>query len=170
MGEQESAPDSSPVEVPAHRVAFLLSRLGFQSHSVWARRLVPLGLDNRQAAMLRHVAAGEGQSQQALGNALQIPPSRIVALVDDLERRGLIERRGNPADRRVRALHLMPEGRRLLAQIMDLSSVHETEFCAGLAEAERDHLVSLLRRLAARQGIPVAVHPGIAAGETDWSS
>src|SRR5207248_446574 len=43
---------SHPREQPVFGVAFFLSTLGFRSHAVWAERLVPLGLDSRQAAML----------------------------------------------------------------------------------------------------------------------
>ncbi|MGH2879628.1 MAG: MarR family transcriptional regulator [Solirubrobacteraceae bacterium] len=56
-----------------------------------------------------------GASQQAIGERLQIPPSRMVAFVDALEQRGLLERRANPEDRRARALYLTDEGRELLA-------------------------------------------------------
>jgi DNA-binding MarR family transcriptional regulator len=155
------APDV--VEAPAHRVGFLLSTLGFTSQRRWAERLRPLGLDARQAAMLRHVASIEGRSQQALATALRIPASRVVALVDDLEHRGLLERRPDPRDRRVRALHLTQKGKRLLARVMELSEEHEAELSAGLRPAERRQLVDLLRRLAAREGGPIEVHPGIAA-------
>ena len=44
-----------------------------------------------------------------------MPPSRMVALVDELEQRGLVERRPHPSDRRVRALYLTAEGREMLA-------------------------------------------------------
>jgi DNA-binding MarR family transcriptional regulator len=81
-----------------------------------------LELDPREVVLLRHVAAAEGQSQQALAAALQIPPSRVVTLVDGLEQRGLLERQPVASDRRVRALHLSREGRRVLRKVMDVSS------------------------------------------------
>ena len=124
-----------------------------------------LGLDSREVVLLRHVAAAEGQSQQALAQALQIPPSRMVALVDGLEQRGLLERRPIPGDRRVRALHLSREGRRVLRKVMDASAEHEAELSAGLDPREHKQLIDLLSRMAAEQGLPSGVHPGVAGGD-----
>jgi DNA-binding MarR family transcriptional regulator len=110
--------------------------------------------------LLRHVAAAEGQSQQALGKAMQIPASRMVALADELERRGVLERRPSLADRRAHALVLTGEGRRLLDRIMKVSAGHEAQLCAGLTQAERQQLIAL-SRVAAEQGLPTGVHPGV---------
>src|SRR4030095_2718749 len=102
-------------------VGFLLSTLGFRSHAAWAERLAPLGLDARQAAILLQIARAEGRSQQALARALKIPPSRVVALVDELERRRLLRRRSDPTDRRVRTLHLTSEGRTMVQRLAEIS-------------------------------------------------
>lgn len=142
--------------------AFLLSQVGFHSSRLWRERMARLDLDPREVVLLRHVAAAEGQSQQALAEALQIPPSRMVALVDGLEQRRFVERRPIPGDRRVRALHLSRDGRRVLRKVMAVSAEHEAALCAGLEAAEREQLIALLSRLAAEHGLPSGVHPGIA--------
>jgi DNA-binding MarR family transcriptional regulator len=156
---------SRPIDLPEYGVAFLLSTLGFRSGMVWAERLAPLGLQVRQAAMLLQVAAAEGQPQQALARALKVPPSRVVALVDDLERQRLLERRGAPADRRVRTLHLTPQGRQMVRQLAAVSAAHEAGLCAGLDAGERAQLVLLLRKAAAGLGLSDTVHSGLAGGE-----
>jgi DNA-binding MarR family transcriptional regulator len=160
-----ATPAAAQLRVPG--VAFLLSQLGFHSTRLWKDRLAPIGLDPRHAVLLRHVAAAQGQSQQALGRAMQLPPSRMVALVDELERAGLLERRPSPADRRAHALHLTGDGRRLLDRLMQVSADHEAQLCAGLTQAERHRLLDLLSRLAAEQGLPTGVHPGVAATNPD---
>jgi len=146
--------------------AFLLSQLGFQSSRLWRERLDPLGLDPREVAVLRYVASSEGQSQRAIGNAMRVPPSRMVALVDALERRTLVERRPRVGDRRTFALFLTREGRQLLGKITEVSAHHEAELCAGLTPAERRRLIALLSRLVAEQHLPVGVHPGVGR---DWA-
>ena len=153
-------PDIARLRMPG--AAFLLSQLGYHSSRRWKARLAPLDLDPRQVMVLRRLASDEGRSQQALGDALQIPPSRMVALVDALEQRGLLMRRLNPSDRRVRTLHLTKEGRRLLGEIMEISLEHEQQLCRGLQPAEREQLLTLLNRLAAEQGLAEGVHPGAA--------
>jgi DNA-binding MarR family transcriptional regulator len=155
-----TTPSAGRLRVPG--AAFLLSQLGYHSSRLWQARLAPIGLDPRHVMLLRHVAVEEGRSQQALGEALRIPPSRMVALVDGLEQLGLLRRRPNPDDRRVRTLHLTDDGRRLLDQLMAVSREHERQLTAGLAPAEREQLITLLGRLAAAQGLAEGVHPGAA--------
>jgi DNA-binding MarR family transcriptional regulator len=160
-----STPPAEQLRVPG--VAFLLSQLGYYSSRRWKVRLAPLGLDPRQVMVLRRLAGDEGRSQQALGDALQIPPSRMVALVDALEQRGLLRRRPSPSDRRVRTLHLTKEGRWLLGDLVEISVEHEQQLCRGLQPAEREQLLTLLNRLAAEQGLAEGVHPGAADPDPD---
>jgi DNA-binding MarR family transcriptional regulator len=162
----------APAEPAAERLrvpgaAFLLSQVGFHSSRLWRERMARLDLDPREVVLLRHVAAAEGQSQHALAEALRIPPSRMVALVDGLEESGLLERRPIPGDRRVRALHLSREGRRVLRKVMAASAEHEAELCAGLDATDREQLIALLGRLAAEHGLPTGVHPGVAENGPD---
>lgn len=142
--------------------AFLLAQVGFAAMRRYADRLAPLGLEPRHVGLLHFVAAAEGQSQQELGERMQVPPSRMVSLVDDLERRGLVQRRRNAADRRAYAVHLTTEGRAVLDEVIDVSIDHEASLCAGLDASERRQLIDLLQRIADGQGIPRGVHPGYA--------
>ncbi len=142
-------------------VGFLLSQLGIHSSRLWGERMATLGLDPRHVALLRLVSAEEGRSQQALGDRLQLPPSRMVSLVDELEERHLLERRPVPDDRRVRALYLTDEGRATLATVMRVSAEHEAKMTTGLEESEREELIKLLSRIVTTQGLVPGVHPGI---------
>jgi DNA-binding MarR family transcriptional regulator len=151
----------NPARLRLPGAAFLLSQVGFHSSRLWRERLGPLGVDPREIVVLRHVAAQEGCSQHSLSMALRIPPSRIVALADQLERKSLLERRPNANDRRAHALHLTRKGRNTLDLVMDISRQHESQLCAGLGLAERRQLVDLLSRIAARQGLVMGVHPGV---------
>jgi DNA-binding MarR family transcriptional regulator len=133
--------------------------VGFEASQRFRQMLAPLGLEPRQFALLRHVAHAEGQTQQALGDALGIPKSRMVALIDDLEERGLVERRLRPDDRRARALHVTPEGARCLGRAMEVVDEHECYFRERLSAAEHRLLVRILQRLTAEQDLEV--HPGL---------
>ena len=165
MGRSEDSSESSRVgarpQTPG--AAYLLSLVGVHSSRLWSERLEVLGVDPRQVLLLRHVAAVEGRSQQSLEEALQVSASRIVALVDGLEERGLIERRRNRRDRRVHALHLTPEGRKILEKVMEISKEHEAQLCTGLEAAEREQLVGLLNRIVVEQGLAPGGHPGLSA-------
>ncbi|WHT21089.1 MarR family transcriptional regulator [Crossiella sp. CA-258035] len=128
--------------------AFLLAQLGFTAARRFAERLAPLDLEPRHVGLLRVVAAAEGQSQQAIGERMRIAPSRMVAFVDDLEARGLVQRKRNPADRRAYALHLTGRGRELLETALAEAARHDAEITAPLSEQERHSLHELLTKLA----------------------
>ena len=141
--------------------AFLLVQLGTHLARGFRERLAPLGLEPRHAGMLLRLAANEGLSQQALGELIGLNPTRMVFVVDELEERGLVERRRNTSDRRSYALYLTPKGRDTLREVQDYGSRHQDEIGASLTLAERVQLTSLLRRLAAEQGITELSLPGI---------
>ena len=85
----------------------------------------------------------------------------MVALVDELEQRGFVERRPDPKDRRVRALFLTPEGRRCLARGRKIATQHEEELTRGMAAADRKRLVDLLQKIVDAQAIGHGVHSGL---------
>jgi DNA-binding MarR family transcriptional regulator len=86
--------------------------------------------------------------------------SRLVAVIDDLETRGLIERQPSNADRRLYALHLTKSGREQLSAIGVIAREHGRDLFEGLSDDERSTLTSLLERVAKKQGLQEGVHPG----------
>jgi len=105
-------------------------------------------------------------TQQALAAALRMQPSRLVALVDALEAKDLVERRANPEDRRSHALYLTPKGRAMLESVGRIGQQHQQALLASLAEDEQRQLAGLLRRIAEEQGLAPGVHPGYARMRT----
>ena len=146
----------------SRRAGFLLAQLGTHAHRRLAGRLAAHGLQPRHFGMLSHLAAAEGRSQQALSVALGIHRSAVVALVDDLERRGLAERRRDPADRRAYTLYLTRRGRALLRELEAVADAEDAELLSALDASERSQLVSLLQRVAESEGLTAGVHPRLA--------
>jgi DNA-binding MarR family transcriptional regulator len=153
----------SPEGPPGGSAVFLLTSLGFVGSRAFQDALTPLGLDPRQFGVLNLVANSEGISQRGMTEPLGIPASRLVAVVDELEEQGLVERRRNPEDRRAYALYLTANGRTTLDRARQVAMENEQRFCAPLEPAEREQLLDFLRRLAAGQGLRSGVHPGLAA-------
>ena len=145
---------------PDGSLAFLVVQLGMHGARQFGERLQPLGLEQRQAGMLVRLAAGEGQSQQALAAMLGVNATRMVFLVDELEKLGLVERRRNPEDRRSHALYLTDRGRAALAQVQAVAAEHEQQMSAGLTGEQRRELIALLRQVAAAQGLRPGSLPG----------
>ena len=140
-------------------MAFLLSQVGAHSSARFAERLEPLGLKLPHVGILMAIELTDGLSQQALCDRLGVFSSRLVGLIDDLEGRGLVERRDNPADRRSYAPFLTEAGRATLEQIRGVGKQHRDAVCAALSETERALLADLLARIAAEQGLTPGVHP-----------
>lgn len=146
------------VHSPAQSVGFTLSSLGHAVARRFQATMAPLPLEPREFALLRAVAPAEGASQQVLAERLQIPPSRMVAFVDALEARGLLERRANPDDRRARALYLTKQGRAVLESAFKLASELEQHLCAQLSKTEREQLLEALQRVGAQLGVAPGTH------------
>jgi DNA-binding MarR family transcriptional regulator len=145
----------------AGRASFLLSQLGAYSAHDFAKRLAPLGMRPGHFGLLMHLSRGEGQSQQRLADAMGIHRNVMVGLVDELEDRGLIERRRHPADRRAHAIHLTGAAHDLLGRAQRVADEHEAELLAGIGEDDRTYLIALLQHLAEHTGLPSGVHPGL---------
>lgn len=141
-------------------LAFLLSQVGIHASSRFAERLAEVGLQPPLFRVLNLVDAAEGRSQQEIAKAVRAPASRMVGFVDELERQGLVERRADPKDRRVRALYLTPAGREALARGRRVAGEHEEELTQGLSGPERERLVDLLRKVVDAQSLGKGVHPG----------
>ncbi len=163
MGEvTELGKEAAPIaaDKAPSSLAFLLSQVGIYAASGFSKRLEEVDLQPPLFRVLNLIDAAEGRSQQAIAQAVQAPPSRMVAFVDELERRGLVERRADPKDRRVRALYLTAAGRELLARGREVARQHEQALTEGLSEADRARLVSLLQQVVESQSIGKGVHPG----------
>jgi DNA-binding MarR family transcriptional regulator len=145
---------------PGDGAAFLLAQIGHHATAMFAELMDELDLTPPHAGIMRAIASEPGRSQQALSAQLGLLPSRVVAYVDELENRGYVERRRNPDDRRLHALHPTAAGKRLLAKISELGRVHEGRITAGLDAGERTTLRRLLATIAERQGLTPHVHPG----------
>jgi DNA-binding MarR family transcriptional regulator len=141
-------------------VAFLLSQVGAHAASLFAERLKPLKIAPGQAGILRAIASQRGISQRSLSQLLGMFPSRLVLVLDEMEEKGLVERKASEADRRSYALHLTARGKEKLEMIGRVSRDIPNQVCAALKESERELLADLLARIAAEQGLTPGVHPG----------
>jgi DNA-binding MarR family transcriptional regulator len=147
-------------EMEKGQPAFLLAQLGAHAASQFAERLGVLELTPPDAGILRLLRTAAGLSQQELAAKLQIHPSRLVAILDNLEKRGLVDRSANPDDRRLYSLHLTKDGGELLEKIGKVAREHQDALFTALSKEERNELTSLLLRIADQQGLVRGVHPG----------
>lgn len=127
---------------------YLLARLGEVSRRRFHKALEPERLHPRDFGVMTMVAAQPGMSQQQLHEKTAIDPSSMVAVIDELEARGLAERRPHPEDRRTRAIFLTDDGQATLARVRVLAANLQREFFGALTAQERKTLHALLQKLA----------------------
>ncbi|POX53774.1 MarR family transcriptional regulator [Streptomyces sp. Ru71] len=102
-------------------------------------------LTGAQARLLSLLSL-EPLPMRKLAQKLKCEPSNVTGIVDRLEARGLVERRPDPADRRVKLAAATDEGRRVARDLRD-GLRFAREPLAGLSDAERESLRDLLRRM-----------------------
>jgi DNA-binding MarR family transcriptional regulator len=98
--------------------------------------------------VLSRLARRPAATQLALANAIGYDKTRLIALLDELERDGLIIREPDPADRRAHTVRLTPEGEVRHAAAQADVRVMEAELLGDLSATERSSLLAVLPRLA----------------------
>jgi len=152
--------EDRPPSGPQSSAAFLLAQVGSLAAQEFAKLLLPLKLTPADAGILRFLGRSPGISQQNLARALDMHASRLVAVIDALEKRALVVREANANDRRIYSLRLTDAGSEMLRNLGQLARNHNESMCAGLNSAERTQLTELLQRVVAHHGLLPGIHPG----------
>lgn len=97
------------------------------------------------------IEANPGLKQSDLARATHLDRSTVVAVIDNLERRQLVERRAAPNDRRSNALRLTAGGSALLRKLKRCVAEHEKRLASHLTETERQMLAKLLLKIFPEQ-------------------
>lgn len=129
-------------------LSFLLARANALSLVAGNAALVEHGLRARSYSVLALAAGDQRPSQRELAEFLRLDPSQVVALVDELQTRGLVVRRPDPADRRANVVIATAEGLALQGRAERSAREAERIAHASLDAEERATLTRLLRRLA----------------------
>ena len=148
--ETTTAPRSLP-RLPEELISstsFLLKRLGFAVKDKAMEAYERSGLHPYHHAVLAVLDEGSRETQGAIADALGYDRGQLVGLLDELEDRGLVERRRDPADRRRHIVRLTPAGKRAHAKLRALARQLDDDFLASLDERERAQLHRLVLRLA----------------------
>lgn len=142
--------DPMPGYDPHRSFGFLLAEISRLLRRRFDRRARTLGLTRAQWRVLAYLNRNEGINQSALAELLEIEPITLVRQLDRLEAGGLIERRLDAADRRVRLLHLTRKARPILERMQELSAEVRAEALEDFAPAAQEALIETLVGIKAK--------------------
>jgi DNA-binding MarR family transcriptional regulator len=128
------------------RIGYQLRRAFFRANGLFARLAGEAGLAPGQYGVLKLVELNPGRSQTEVAAAAGLDRSSLTQLLDQLVRRGLIERRPG-RDRRTVSLHPTPAGAEAIVRAEPKVEAHEALMRADLSDAEIAVLLELLKRL-----------------------
>lgn len=144
VAEVDLAPDVP--EPLRESISFLITRIHARLHREYSSALEPLRVEPRHFGTLCTLQSVGPVSQAELARHLGVSGASMVQIVDDLEERGLLERRRAVGDRRTQVVHLRPGADEVVTRARDLSEAILDHHFAPLRKKERQRLVVLLRR------------------------
>lgn len=131
-------------------VGFLLARANAIALAEGNLSLHQHGLRARSYSVLVLSASESGPTQRELAEILRLDPSQVVSLVDELEKRELVERRPAETDRRANVVIATDAGRELLERASTSARDAEQRVLEVLNDSEQAQLRALLGRVARR--------------------
>jgi DNA-binding MarR family transcriptional regulator len=152
MNQPATADPASAIQLVAkelaHSSGYLLARLGMAYKAQATARAEEFGFELYDYSILAILGEGARETQAMIADALTLDPSRLVALLDSLEERGMVVRQRDPQDRRRHVVSITDTGHSELARLRAMVGQLEDEFFAPLDLASRKALHSMLVALA----------------------
>lgn len=128
-------------------IGFLISRIHARMHREFVAALAPLDLMPSHYGALTALRALGPVSQTSLARSLGVSGAHMVQLVDELEQRGLLERRRLSTDRRAQVLHLKDGVDDVIDEAGRIADVINAVLLGPLPARGRKRLVVLLQRV-----------------------
>lgn len=123
---------------------YLLNRIVNRLNRDLADDLKAIGMTVPQYRVLAVLVAGDGRSVNELAVYTITEQSTLSKILGRMQKAGLVERRSDPADRRVVKVYITAAGRQGIARALPIALKHYRRATAGLSEAEYGTLVKLL--------------------------
>src|SRR3954447_16203017 len=151
------AADKTTASIPlslADQLGYLLSKAHLRVHVGANEALEPLGLTVKHYGLLTLLVHEGPISQGRLGEVMRIDRTTMVALIDDLERAGHVDRTRNTQDRRAYALLATASGKRIQRSAATLMKRVYKEALSPLSTSERSELRRMLRSIVEGEPLP----------------
>ena len=133
-------------------IGYVLRRAQLVVFQDFFAAFAPFDIRPAQFSVLTVIERNPGLTQSQVAAALGIKRTNFVGMLDELEKRGLAERRQTARDKRSYALYLTPDGAALMRKLKPVLKAHESRMVALVGEEGRDRLIGLLHDIAGGQG------------------
>ena len=130
-------------------VGFNLRMAQEHAFAAFSRRSQEIGESPGRFATLTLIARNPGISQTGLSHANGRDKSSLTPVVEELVRRGLVERKRMRADRRTYRLNVTPAGKRTLVLLTRCARRHERELDRIIGARDRKSFLQILKKIAA---------------------
>ncbi|PWU24912.1 MAG: hypothetical protein C5B48_03980 [Candidatus Rokuibacteriota bacterium] len=144
--------DSAAPGIAKRWPTLLMIKLGRITMHRFTEALEPFGIRPRHVAALIELRDHGELTQQALCGQLHLDPTNLVAVLNDLERRGYAKRRRDPEDRRRHIVEVSPKGLAVIEKVSEVMDGVERDLLDGLDAAEREQFEGLLTSMWERSG------------------
>jgi len=141
-----TADDAMPARL-AEKPTWLISQTSMHSHRLLTERLAAADSRGYHYRLLAALQEFGPASQARLGRRTVMDRSDVVAAVNELAARGLVERAPDPDDRRRNVITITPAGTARLHRLDGVLADVQDELLAPLSPAERAQLIRLLTRV-----------------------
>ena len=132
---------------PDFCIFFLLNKANQISIRFLAQKVAELNITPVQALVMGFLSDGDRISSSELGKRTELDSATMTGILDRLEVAKLIERQGNPDDRRSIKIHLTEQGRNLAGEAIRVIAEANQAFLEVLSQNEQRELRSLIRKL-----------------------
>lgn len=154
----------SPMQSFERDPLILLHDVARLTRTRFDQRARAYGMTRAQWVILARLSRQPGLSQNEMAAICEVEPITVGRLIDRLEMRGLVERRADPADRRIRRLHLLPAAQPILDEIARYREELTEVILSGMEGAVRDQLAETLLQIKNNLTAEPADTPRLAAG------
>jgi DNA-binding MarR family transcriptional regulator len=142
----------------------LLNDVARLTRTRFDQRARTYGMTRAQWVILARLSRQPGLSQNEMAAICEVEPITVGRLIDRLEMRGLVERRADPSDRRIRRLHLLPAAQPILDEIARYREELTEVILSGMEAGVRDQLADALLLIKNNLTAEPADAPRLAAG------
>lgn len=133
----------------AHWVGFNLRMAQEAAFQAFSRRSLEIGESPGRFATLTLIARNPGISQTELSHANGRDKSSLTPVVEELVRRGLVERKRMDSDRRTYRLNVTPAGKKILTTLTRCARRHERNLDHAIGARDRKRFIQILKKIAA---------------------